>query len=159
MKLKAFLISCMATLSLGATVPGSFMMQAVATDGNATLANKDVAVRVSLRQGKADAKNIYVETHNVTTDGLGVITLRVGEGSASTGDFGAISWSGKTSFIEIEIDKGEGYVSAGTQQIAAVPYAKVAEKAEALTLTSASGKKFTVNIDDDGNLVATPVAE
>lgn len=159
MKLKVILFSCMASLSMGATVPSSFMMQAVAADGNAVLANKEVAVRVSLRQGKADAKNIYVETHNVTTDGLGVITLRVGEGKASTGDFGAISWSGKKSFVEIEIDKGDGYVSAGTQQIAAVPYAKVAEKAEALTLSSASGKKFTVCIDDEGNLVATPVNE
>lgn len=160
MKIKtAILLACLSALPLGAAVPGSFSMQAVATDGTGVVANKEVKVRVSLRQGKADSKNIYVETHTVTTDGLGVLTLAVGEGTKESGDFSSITWANKTSFIEIEIDKGAGYVSAGTRQLTSVPFAKFADRAEKLVLRSASGKKFEITIDDDGNLIANPLAE
>lgn len=160
MKIKSLLLfACLTALHLGAAVPGSFAMQAVATDGASVVANKDVKVRVSLRQGKATSKKVYVETHELATDGLGVLTFNVGEGKIESGDFASISWSGKDLFIEIEIDKGAGYVSAGTRQLTAVPFAKFANRAEKLVLSSASGKKFEVTIDDDGNLIANPIAE
>lgn len=161
MKIKTLFLAawCLAALPLNAAVPGSFGMQAVATDGTAVVANKEVKVRVALRQGKADSKNIYVETHELITDGLGVINFNVGEGKKESGDFASITWGGKTSFIEIEIDKGAGYVSAGTRQITAVPFAKFADRAASLVLRSASGKMFAVTINDDGILVANPVDE
>lgn len=160
MKIKTFLlVCCLSVLSLSAAVPGSFMMQAVATDGESVTVNKEMTVRVSIRQGSSSSKAIYQETHEVVSDALGVITMRVGEGKPATGDFASINWAGQDSYIEVEVDKGSGFVSTGVQQIAAVPYAKVAEKAETLMLVSASGKKFNVNIDDEGNLIATPVAE
>lgn len=154
------MISCVVAVSVSAAVPGSFQMQAVATDGGAgVLANAEVTVRLSLRQGKADGKSVYVETHGTTTDGLGVITVHVGEGAAASGDFSAIAWGEADMFIETEIDKGAGFVPAGTSRICAVPFAKVADKASRLQLTSASGKRFEVSIDDEGNLKATPIAD
>lgn len=140
-----------------AAVPGSFSLQAIATDGTAVAANAAVSVRVSIRQGAADGVNIYQETHDATTDGLGVVSVKVGEGTAVSGGFESIQWLDVESYVEVEIDKGEGYVSNGVSRILAVPYAKAASRAASLVLKSASGKAFSVSIDNEGNLTATPL--
>lgn len=40
-----------------------------------------------------------------------------------------------------------------------VPYAKYANQAGKITLTSASGKKFTLTIDDEGNISTQKITE
>lgn len=157
MKIVTLFFAMCAWLSSLSAVPGSFLFQAVAADGNGVVANTAVSVRVSIRQGKPDAKNLYQELHSVTTDGLGAVSVRVGEGEVLSGDFEAIEWLDKESYIEVEIDKGSGYVSSGISQVSAVPYAKAAAKAGSIILKSASGKTFRVTIDDEGNLLTTPV--
>ena len=161
MTLRPFVISAILGIAASAmaAVPGSFRMQALVADGAAAQADKAVTVRVGIRAAKADAADIYTETHRLTTDAMGLVTFNVGEGKATKGAFSEIVWADGEYYIAMAIDRGEGFVDAGTQRIAAVPYAKVADAARALVMTSASGKQFTVTIDDEGRLVATPVVK
>lgn len=137
--------------------PASFRMQTVVTDNGYALAEKEVSVKISVRNDIPTSKDIYTETHTVSTDRLGVVTLNVGEGSVISGNWEVVDWSRQPVFIALSVDKGAGYVDAGCSQVSAVPYARFADKSGSLLLTSASGKKFTVSIDEDGNLVTTPI--
>lgn len=159
MKIQAVLMSLMTALGAVAAVPGSFLLQTVVSDGSTIVSDREVSVRISLRRGSATAKNVYQETHSTATDGFGVVTVNVGEGKAVSGEFQTISWTGNELYAEVEIDKGEGYISAGVSRIASVPFAKASATSACLIMTSASGKRFNVTIDDDGKLVATPIAE
>ncbi len=88
-----------------------------------------------------------------------MVALQVGKGTVETGDFTSINWGKGTFFIETEIDKGAGFVSTGAQQLMSVPYAKYANQAGKITLTSVSGKKFTLTIDDEGNISTQKITE
>ncbi|WP_157232570.1 hypothetical protein [Barnesiella viscericola] len=154
MKKKIFALCLFAAFFLNsqAQAPDSFQYQAVVSDNNATLNNADVTVRLVIHEKSATGTTVYAETHSTRTNNFGLIALQVGKGTPETGTFAAIEWGKGTFFIETQIDKGAGFVSTGTQQLMSVPYAKYANLAGKITLTSASGKKFALIIDDNGAL-------
>lgn len=162
MKIKTLLAALLLTaaaMPAGAGRPSSFRMQTIVTDNAIALKQSEVDVRIAIRIGSAEAKDIYVETHTVSTDDLGIATLNVGDGEAVSGTWDSIDWSKQPVYVAVAFDKGSGYVDAGCSQITAVPYAKFAEKSGLLIMTSASGKKFVVTIDDEGNLISKPVGQ
>lgn len=154
MKKKIFALCLFAALFLNsqAQAPDSFQYQAVVSDNNATLNNTNVTVRLLIHEESATGTTVYAETHSTQTNHFGLVALQVGKGTPETGTFTSIEWGKGTFFIETQIDKGSGFVSTGTQQLMSVPYAKYANQAGNITLTSASGKKFALKIDDNGAL-------
>ena len=100
--------------------------QGVARDnaGN-ILINQPIALRLSILSESAVGTAVYVETHATTTDGYGLFTLQIGQGTVVTGVFNNIAWSSTSFFLKVEIDPtgGTNYGLAGTTQFAAVPYA------------------------------------
>lgn len=154
MKKKIFTLFLFATfvLNIYPQAPDSFQYQAVISDNNVALANTDVTVKFIIHEKSATGTTIYAETHSTRTNNFGLVALPVGKGTPESGTFASINWGAGLFFIETQIDKGAGFVSTGTQQLMSVPYAKYANRAGKITLTSASGKQFALTIDNSGNL-------
>ncbi len=106
--------------------------QAVARNSSGDLlANKQIGIRFTLIQGPLPGTNIYIETHTISTNQLGLFTAIIGKGEKISGDFSSIDWKVKDIFLKIEIDPngGTNFSEIGTTLLQAVPYALIAEKA------------------------------
>lgn len=145
--------------SIYAQVPDAFQYQAFVSNSQSVMANADVSVRFHIRENTVTGTKVYTETHQTKTNSFGMVSLKIGKGTAETGIFSSIEWSKGIYFIESEIDKGAGFVSTGTQQLMSVPYAKYASHAKEIIITSSSGKKFSLTIDEQGNLATKAITE
>jgi len=98
--------------------------KAVVKDGSGNLVSEQtIGVQFTILE---DAVATYVENHTTTmTDANGIVILNIGQGTATTGTFGAIDWSKTTTLkTEIDIDGGlDNLADLGTTQFMAVPYA------------------------------------
>ncbi len=139
--------------------PESFQFQAIVTNEEAIVKEASVKIRISIRENSATGDKVYVETHNSITNVSGMVFLQVGKGTPTEGIFNAINWSQGTYFIEMEVDKGSGFIPAGTQQLLSVPYAKYSDNAGKVQLVSTNGKKWNVSIDDQGNISTQEITE
>ena len=113
-----------------AQVPQGFTYQAVATDNNGLeLVEQNISVRVSILSESSTGVEQWIETHSTTTDGFGLFTITIGEGT-STGNgvqssFSDIDWGGSEHYLKIEMDVNgsSDYQLLGTSQLMSVPYA------------------------------------
>jgi hypothetical protein len=113
-----------------AQVPQGFTYQAVATDNNGLeLVEQNVSVRVSILSESSTGVEQWIEVHSTTTDGFGLFTITIGEGT-STGNgaqssFSDIDWGGSEHYLKIEMDVNGSseYQLLGTSQLMSVPYA------------------------------------
>ncbi len=111
-------------------VPQGFTYQAVATDNNGLeLVEQNVSVRVSILSESSTGVEQWIEVHSTTTDGFGLFTITIGEGT-STGNgvqssFSDIDWGGSEHYLKIEMDVNGSseYQLLGTSQLMSVPYA------------------------------------
>jgi len=113
-------------LICSAQVPQKFNYQAVVRNAQHTLlSNQDVGFRMSILKGSANGSPVYVETHTVTTNGVGLADLVIGNGSVASGEFEEIAWGGTDMFLKVEVDPtgGASYEQMGTSQLISVPYA------------------------------------
>jgi uncharacterized protein (TIGR02145 family) len=133
-KLLLFLFVMVISVSaLLAQAPQKMTYQAVVRNaGNSLVANQNVSARISIVQRSEYGASVYVETHSVTTNANGLMTLEVGEGTPlSSGTFANIDWTNGPFFLKSEIDPagGNNYSITGLQQLLSVPYALYAAKA------------------------------
>ena len=115
-----------------AQAPQKFSYQAVVRNANNQLmVNANVGVRVSVVQGSIFGASVFVETHNVTTNVNGLLTLEVGDGTALQGSMSDINWGNGPYFLKTEMDPngGTNYSITSTQQLLSVPYALYAAEA------------------------------
>ena len=127
-----------------AQAPQGFTYQAAVrnNDGSA-VTNRQISVRISLVQGTAYGAEQYAEMHHPTTDGGGLFTIVVGQGTAlvngtleSCTDWGNGPW-----FLRSQVDPagGSNFTLSTTQQLMSVPYALYAAEA---------GNAGSVNVRD-----------
>jgi hypothetical protein len=112
--------------SVQAQAPQGIAFQAIARNLNGSpIANRSLQVRFSVLDSAANGTAVYVETHNTTTNTLGLFSLSVGMGTAVTNTFVSINWGKNNKFLKTEIDAdGTGtWLDLGTQQMMSVPYA------------------------------------
>jgi microcystin-dependent protein len=105
--------------------PQAIPYQAAVRNSSGTLlTNQSVKFRFSIRSASASGTVVYQETQSATTNSLGLAVLNVGQGTAVTGTFSSIDWTGGTMFLQVEIDPagGTSYTDMGTQQLMSVPY-------------------------------------
>ena len=124
------LVLCVSTLL--AQAPEKFNYQAVVRNAsNALVTNAPVGVRVSILQGSAAGNAVYVETHTVTTNANGLLTLEIGGGEAQQGVFADINWGAGPYFLKTETDPagGNSYSITSVQQLMSVPFALYANEA------------------------------
>lgn len=158
-KLYATIGLFIATL-LSAQVPQAFSYQTIAFNAaGAPISNGNVSLRVSILDNTATGNILYTETHSKTTNAKGLVNLNIGQGTASTGNFGAINWGTNPKFVKVEMDPqgGANYINVGVNQLMSVPYAQVSKTVvtgagQGITLTSPNGTSYTLGVDDSGAL-------
>ncbi len=89
------------------------------------LANQPAVIRTSIILGQPTNDAVFSETHSVTSNPFGVVSLVLGNGAAVTGNFDEINWKAGVAFLKIEIDYQNtgSYALIGVSQILSVPYA------------------------------------
>ncbi len=153
-KINSILTSLLLTASVfltqqaSAQAPQKMSYQSVLRNSsNALLANAAVGIQLSVLQGSASGTAVYVETQTATTNANGLVSLQIGNGTATTGTFAGIDWATGPYFIKTETDPagGSNYTITGTQEILSVPYALYAAKSGDATTMGAIGSSSAAN--------------
>ena len=135
-KLLFSLFFLLATTALMAQAPQRISYQSIIRDANnVVVASSAVSVKISLLQGTSTGPAVYVETHGITTNANGLVSLNIGEGTAITGTFAGIDWSNGPYLIQTATDPtgGTDYSIIGTAPLNSVPYALNAANASVAT--------------------------
>jgi hypothetical protein len=128
-----------ALLVCNGQAPQAFKYQAVIRDeAGMVIANQLVSLRISILKGETNGETVYMETHGVITNTLGLVNLEIGRGIVVQGVFSQISWGEDDYFIQLEIDMegGANYQLLGVSQLLSVPYALYAERSGFITDTT-----------------------
>ena len=116
-----------------AQIPNSFKYLAVVRNSDGEIvANKTVALQISILEGGALGTAVYTEVFEYATNKFGIVAVNIGEGMTTLGNFSNIAWASNTHYLKIDIDieGGTNYQFMGTSQILAVPYALYALEVE-----------------------------
>ncbi len=106
----------------------AYQAQLLGSNGN-ILSNQNINVRFNIRKSTFNGQIVWQENHSLLTSNLGHIATVIGQGTStgqgSISNFSDIQWISDSYFIEMLIDENNtnNFVSAGTQQCLAVPYA------------------------------------
>ena len=123
------------TTALMAQPPQSFMYQSILRNSHGnTLGYQRITAKVSILKSSTTGTAVFEETHSVTSDAFGVITLPIGEGTAVSGNFANIDWFADDYFLKTEIDPigSNNYSLSTTIQLLSVPFALVSNKTNEL---------------------------
>lgn len=123
------------TLNVFAQSPEKMSYQAIIrTLNNSLVTNTKISLRVIVHQGTVTGTNVYQETHSVTTNKNGLVSLEIGTGTIITGNFTNITWEKGPYFLETQVDVtgGVNYNIIGVTQLLSVPYALHAKTADRL---------------------------
>jgi hypothetical protein len=117
-------------------IPQGINYQGIARNGSgAVLSNQLISVKIGIRGISAGGPLRWEETHQVTTNQLGLFSFIIGKGistgNGSTGSFDLIPWSATDHFITTAIDPtgGNSFVTLDTTKFWSVPYALYAGSA------------------------------
>lgn len=134
MKQITLFFAMLVCLSLGYTANAQqgqgINYQAVVNNGSGQpVANQNVSVRFTVHRGSATGTTVYSETQTVMTTAKGLLNTVIGTGTAGTGTWDEVMWNRGRFFLEVEADPagGSSYVSLGTNELQAVPFAKQSE--------------------------------
>jgi hypothetical protein len=133
-KLFTLLTITVLAVNILAQTPQKMSYQCVVRDKTgALITNQNIGVRMSILLGSVIQIIVFQETYpsNPATNENGLLTIDVGSGKASIGEFSSINWSSGPYFLRTEIDPagGTNYTITGQSQILSVPYALYSEKA------------------------------
>ncbi len=126
------LLSAIVRIALVAQAPAAMDFQSLVRDANGNfVSNKTIGVQISILKTSATGTVVYRETHSVTTNANGLLTLTIGKGTVKAGTFASIDWSAGPYFLKTEMDVngGTSYTLTQTTQMMSVPYALYANKA------------------------------
>lgn len=150
---KIFTIACgilITAMAARAQAPGMFNYQGVARNsvGN-VLGNKNISLRLTIREGGINGQTMYSETRAVTTNPFGLFVVQVG-GPGATGVSGSISavpWHTGNKYLQVEIDPdgGNAFLHIGTTELLSVPYALYAENVSHIRGVNVSTTAPTTN--------------
>ncbi|QGY46527.1 hypothetical protein GM418_23550 [Maribellus comscasis] len=165
-----FILILISICTVFAQVPSAFNYQAVVRNSTGELvSNQNVSFRISILEDSESGTAVYSETHTATTNNFGLVSLKVGQGTAEAGTFTPDSWGATPHFIKIELDAegGSAYTEMGSSQLLSVPYAFHAQTVEVdnvddadadatneLQTISLSGTQLTLS--DGGGTVTLP---
>jgi hypothetical protein len=160
-KLLTGLFLVLFTFQLSAQNPGFNYQAVLRTSNYAPIANQNGTATVSILNPVGT--ELYRETHNITTDQLGLFNLVIGRGANPTANFAAIDWGNGGRFVKITVVANGNTYDFFPSELQAVPYAKVAERAlqgdgdadpqNELQSLNISGNNLSIS---NGNTVALP---
>src|SRR6185437_2887997 len=147
--IKSVGILCIVLFSLSAYAQTTIGInyQAIARDVNGVpLVNQKVGLRFTI--STAGTTN-YQETTTVTSNNLGLITYVIGTGTAVSGTFATIPWTGPLKSLMVEMDPAGGTsytINTGTQPLEGVPYSFMSKNTSTISnlpIDSLSNVKMT----------------
>ena len=147
-----FLLAALISAGIFAQSPQRMSYQAVIrNNSNQLVVNHSVGMRVSILKESATGTAVYTETHTVTSNASGIVTIEIGGGTPVAGTFTAIDWSTGKYFVKTETDPdgGSSYTITGTSQLLSVPYAFKADKATTAEKLSGPVTKLEVTGQTD----------
>jgi hypothetical protein len=127
----SLLVYLMVSLNASAQVPQTINFQAVIrNNAGDVIKNQSVRFRLSITEGLNGAV-VFSETHQATTNALGLVNISIGTGTIISGIMASLNWSGVQKYLKIEVDVtgGNNFTLMGTQQLVSVPYSLFADKA------------------------------
>jgi hypothetical protein len=161
MKYIVIIIALLTQLTLNAQSEKGINFQAVARNADGSiLSNKDISVRLSLRQGSVDGLIEYQEIKTVSTNVVGLFNLVFGSKENSNivviGEYNLINWNSSNKYLQVEIDpfNSINFIYLGTQKINYVPYALVAASVDMSNvngLTNSLNNKLSIS--DTANML------
>ena len=119
-----------------AQAPAAMTFQAVVrTAQGAIAADRNITVQATIVQGSANGTTVYSENFSGKTNANGLVTLKIGGGTPTVGNFATIDWTDGPYFLTIAVDPDGGFsfTTQSTTQLLSVPYALHANTATALT--------------------------
>ena len=125
-------LSLWCCVAISQNVPQKINYQAVARNASGTiLANQNIAVKIEILDAN-QTSILYAETHSITTNAVGLFSLQIGGGTATTGSFSTINWGVGNKYLRtsIDINGGNNFTTMGTSPLLSVPYAQYAAKAD-----------------------------
>jgi hypothetical protein len=82
------------TQHTNAQAPQKMSYQSVIRNSsNVLLVNTQVGMKISVLQGTASGTAVYVENQTANTNANGLVSLQIGNGTATTGTFAGIDWA------------------------------------------------------------------
>lgn len=114
-------------ISLHAQTPHQFKYQAVLRNAEgAIMASENVTIDISILSGSISGPVVFSESHSVTTNEFGLISINIGSELNGTGTIEEIDWGANSYFVQVSIN---GSIM-GTKQLLSVPYALYADVAD-----------------------------
>ncbi|MCR4826189.1 MAG: fibrobacter succinogenes major paralogous domain-containing protein [Bacteroidales bacterium] len=142
MKKVTTILAAILLMAVGATAQKLSYSAVVRNSDNELVVNANLTVAVSIANSNGGAV-VYSETHNVTTNQNGLVTLTIGDGTGVTGSMSDVTW--QTAFITSDYTLPNGSHVVNTTPVTAVPYALYAEKSGSSAASSASIDGGAVN--------------
>ncbi len=128
MKQLHFILFWVMSIGLWAQAPQGIPYQAVVRNVDGTvISNTAITITFKIHDVAATGEVVYEETHAVTSNSQGLVSMNVGSGTVVTGAFDNINWGGGNKFLHVLMNAGNGNIDLGTQQMMSVPYALYAE--------------------------------
>lgn len=136
--LKIFLLCFWILISqqLLAQIPQQMNYQgAVRDNGGKPIVNLPITIRLSILDNGPNSASVYTEVRQLSTNGVGLYNVAIGkpEGIQSkTGDFAQINWGTGAKYLKVEVDleAGNNFTTAGVSPLLSVPYTLYAKYAE-----------------------------
>jgi len=147
------------TLTVFAQSPEKMSYQAIIrAQDNSLVTNSNISLKIIVHQGTVSGTNVYLETHSVSTNSNGLVSLEIGTGRIVTGNFSSIAWEKGPYFIETQVDVsgGTNYNIVGVTQLLSVPYALHAKTAERIVGTNPY-KALIVPFTSSRSIVASDI--
>ena len=127
MKRTLTLFAALVLLAVGAAAQKLSYSAVVRNSANELVANTNLTVAISIANSNG-GNAVYSETHNVTTNQNGLVTLTIGDGTNQQGSMSAVTWS--TAYITSDYTLPGGAHVLNSAPVTAVPYALSAGNVE-----------------------------
>jgi hypothetical protein len=154
-KIMFFLFSGVAVVlnlyTVMAQAPQGFTYQALVTNSSGSpIANTTMDVKIAILSDPVLPVYVWEEQQSVTTNGSGVFSLTVGQGTKLQGSatsFSSISWTASPLYIRTQVFFQGSWKMMGTARLWSVPFSLVSAAAEGLS----SGARLEVVSSDDAS--------
>ena len=121
-----FMFASLVSLVFFSQSDNGFSYQSILRDNNGTpVGNQDLYIEIEITQG-ANGISLYEESHNVTTNFVGIINLIIGSGTSSD-NISNILWDNPPYFMEVYVNDGTGLQLISSSEILNVPIAMYAK--------------------------------
>ena len=115
------------------------------------LASQNISLRFSVLNTSTTGTAEYIETRNVVTNGQGIFSIVIGDGTAAAivnlGTYANINWKTMPKFLKVELDPnaGSNFFTMGVTQLQTVPYSNYSN--------------YSASVDADNIIGIVPVSK